>query len=54
MNPEIESIIGLRCDADREVPTRSLTDTAGNEVYRDSGIIRWPEGWDLSICIGDR
>ena len=19
-----------------------------------SGIIRWPEGWDFSVCIGDR
>ena len=31
----------------REIPTRELTDNAGNEVYRVSGIIRWPEGWDF-------
>ena len=41
-------------DADREIPTRGWTDNAGNEVYRVSGIIRWPEGWDFLVGIGDR
>ena len=29
-------------------------DNAGNEVYRVSGIVRLPEGWDFSMCIRDR
>ena len=40
-------------DADREIPTWGWTDNAGNEVYRVSSIIRWPEGWDFLVCIGD-
>ena len=34
-------------DADREIPTQE------NEVYRLSGVIRSPSGWDFSVCIGD-
>ena len=29
------------------------TDNAENEAYRVSGIIRWPECWNFSVCIGD-
>ena len=28
--------------------------TPENEVYRVSDIIRWPDGWDFLVCIGDR
>ena len=31
-----------------------VTGNAGNEVHLVSGIIRRPEGWDFSVCIGDR
>ena len=41
-------------DADREIPTLGSTDNAGNEVNLVSCIIRFPSGWDFSICIGDR
>ena len=39
--------------SDRDIPTRGEMDNAGNEVYLVSGIIRWPEGWDFSVGIGD-
>ena len=41
----------LVSNADREIPTLGSTDNAGNEVYRVSGTIRLPSGWDISVCI---
>ena len=41
-------------DADREIPTQGYTDNGGNEVHRVSGIIRLLDGWDFSVCTGNR
>ena len=41
-------------DADREIPTLGSTDSAGNETYLVSGIVRLSSGLDFSVCIGTR
>ena len=41
-------------DADREISILGSTDNAGNSVNRISGFIRFPSGWDFSVCIGHR
>ena len=41
-------------DADREIPTLRLMDSAGNSVNLVSSFICLALGCDFSVCIGDR